>query len=192
MDAFPEYNVTPVRIDGQVQLKSLVSMAGKDIIAVGNSQNANRVMQVKIYWISKTGKWIKSRTKSCYFFYKQASNWIQILQEGTNLSLSFSLRCLNNIFFFTANSTGSPVQLPYSEARQRQGSQYVVCQWETDPQNKGRNWGQELQCKYLSNTICTMNSTWSIQCTRITLNYSQYFIGCPYTITRAWIALTSI
>lgn len=48
VDAFPEYNVTPVRIDGQVQLKSLVSMAGKDIIAVGNSQNANRVMQVKI------------------------------------------------------------------------------------------------------------------------------------------------
>lgn len=45
VDAFPEYNVTPVRIDGQVQLKSLVSMAGKDIIAVGNSQNANRVMQ---------------------------------------------------------------------------------------------------------------------------------------------------
>lgn len=46
VDAFPEYNVTPVRIDGQVQLKSLVSMAGKDIIAVGNSQNANRVMHV--------------------------------------------------------------------------------------------------------------------------------------------------
>lgn len=48
VDAFPEYNVTPVRIDGQVQLKSLVSMAGKDIIAVGNSQNANRVMQVLV------------------------------------------------------------------------------------------------------------------------------------------------
>ncbi|KAK3087896.1 hypothetical protein FSP39_012247 [Pinctada imbricata] len=43
--AFPEYNVTPIRIDGPTQLKSLVSMAGRDIIAVGASINATKVMQ---------------------------------------------------------------------------------------------------------------------------------------------------
>lgn len=66
------------------------------------------------------------------------------------VSFVFSWMSKHASFFFIANSTGSPVQLPYSEARQRQGSQYVVCQWATDPQNKRRNRGQELQCKYSS------------------------------------------
>lgn len=158
VDAFPEYNVTPVRIDGQVQLKSLVSMAGKDIIAVGNSQNANRVMQVKINESVRQVNESKVTPRVVISLISKPVIEYKYFKKG-QICLFLFLRCLNNIFFFTANSTGSPVQLPYSEARQRQGSQYVVCQWETDPQNKGRNWGQELQCKYLSNTICTMNST---------------------------------
>ena len=40
VDAFPEYNVTPINVPASRRLKSMVSMAGWDIIAVGNSEEA--------------------------------------------------------------------------------------------------------------------------------------------------------
>lgn len=45
---FPEYNVTPVRMKGQKRLKALVSMAGRDIIAVGNSPAASNALAVSL------------------------------------------------------------------------------------------------------------------------------------------------
>ncbi|XP_060065708.1 N(G),N(G)-dimethylarginine dimethylaminohydrolase 1-like isoform X1 [Ylistrum balloti] len=41
---FPEYNVTPIKMRGDVRLKSLVCMAGRDIIACGNSPMALNVL----------------------------------------------------------------------------------------------------------------------------------------------------
>ena len=47
VDAFPEYNVTPINVPASRRLKSMVSMAGWDIIAVGNSEEAALTFKVK-------------------------------------------------------------------------------------------------------------------------------------------------
>jgi dimethylargininase len=47
VDAFPEYNVTPINVPASRRLKSMVSMAGWDIIAVGNSEEAAATFKVK-------------------------------------------------------------------------------------------------------------------------------------------------
>ncbi|XP_054708961.1 N(G),N(G)-dimethylarginine dimethylaminohydrolase 1-like [Uloborus diversus] len=44
-DAFPEYPVTPVKVPGKYHLKSLLSMAGQDIICVSASDAAQSVLK---------------------------------------------------------------------------------------------------------------------------------------------------
>lgn len=48
-NVFPEYNVTPIKMRGDIRLKSLVCMAGRDIIACGNSPQALNVLKVSVY-----------------------------------------------------------------------------------------------------------------------------------------------
>ncbi|KFM64094.1 N(G),N(G)-dimethylarginine dimethylaminohydrolase 1, partial [Stegodyphus mimosarum] len=44
-DAFPEYPVTPVKVPGKYHLKSLVSVAGPDILCVSASEEAQSVLK---------------------------------------------------------------------------------------------------------------------------------------------------
>lgn len=46
--AFPEYTVSVIRIDGDRNLKYYVSMAGTNIMAVGMSMEAKKVMAVSV------------------------------------------------------------------------------------------------------------------------------------------------
>merc|ERR1711911_333455 len=46
--AFPEYPCTPVKVSGDLHLKSLVTMAGPDIILVSKTKNAEDVLKVLI------------------------------------------------------------------------------------------------------------------------------------------------
>lgn len=48
-DAFPEYPVTPVRVPGKHHLKSLLSIAGPDIICVSASDEAQSVLKVFLF-----------------------------------------------------------------------------------------------------------------------------------------------
>jgi len=43
--AFPEYPCTPVKVSGDLHLKSLVTMAGPDIILVSKTKNAEDVLK---------------------------------------------------------------------------------------------------------------------------------------------------
>ncbi|GBM25723.1 hypothetical protein AVEN_54273-1, partial [Araneus ventricosus] len=50
-DAFPEYPVTPVKVPGKHHLKSLLSVAGPDIICVSASDEAQSVLKVLYKYI---------------------------------------------------------------------------------------------------------------------------------------------
>ncbi|GBL64370.1 hypothetical protein AVEN_142836-1 [Araneus ventricosus] len=50
-DAFPEYPVTPVKVPGKHHLKSLLSIAGPDIICVSASDEAQSVLKVLYKYI---------------------------------------------------------------------------------------------------------------------------------------------
>lgn len=45
-DAFPEFPVTPVKVPGRYHLKSLLSIAGHDIICVSDCEEAQSVLKV--------------------------------------------------------------------------------------------------------------------------------------------------